>query len=259
MNPDEILEAAFQQAWTTLNVRNSDIAIAERIDLIGRNLQNRACSRLILACTLAKIHNPRVDIRKPYTQIGDADTFSGRTYDEGYITKFISEHQLPCNSTTAFLTPALRNINQVLTPTRNLVGRPREVYRAALELLSDVYTEKLSAADLMLATLRILIIVRDEKQARIDSLLAGLQVSIEDVSLSAEEIMILIQQHLATKGASRLPVLIIAALYQVASIHLGEQALALESHNAADKQTEALGDIQITLLDNHKMIVTTQV
>ncbi|MEW6200568.1 MAG: hypothetical protein AB1546_01220, partial [bacterium] len=61
-----------------------------------------------MSCMLAKIEKPEVDPRKPYTEINSPDCFSGRTYDERYLTNFISKHRLPCNSTTAFLTPALR-------------------------------------------------------------------------------------------------------------------------------------------------------
>lgn len=96
--------------------------IVQRIELIARNPQNRACVRFIMACSLAKIDKPGMDIRKPYTEIGDDDAFSGRTYDEVYITRFVNQHELPCNSTTAFLTPAFRNRNVVLTPYVNLVG-----------------------------------------------------------------------------------------------------------------------------------------
>ena len=98
--------------------------------------------RLVIACLLAKVHNPRVDVRKPYTEIGDPDSFSGRTYDERYVTEFILKHNLPCNPTTAFLTPALRNIKTTLTPDLDLVGRPRAVYSAALGLLSDVHENR---------------------------------------------------------------------------------------------------------------------
>ena len=83
-----------------------------------------------------------MDIRKPYTEIGDEDAYSGRTYDESYISQFITEHDLPCNPTTAFLTPALRNRNIVLTPDVNLVGRPPPLYQIVLELLSYVHSKR---------------------------------------------------------------------------------------------------------------------
>lgn len=43
-----------------------------------------------MSCLLAKIHKPELDVRKPYTEIGSNDAFSGRTYDEQYITPFIN-------------------------------------------------------------------------------------------------------------------------------------------------------------------------
>ncbi|WP_049802642.1 hypothetical protein [Gloeothece verrucosa] len=48
--------------------------------------------------------------------------------------------------------------------------------------------------------------------------------------------------------------LIVAAAYQAASEHLGERCLPLESHNAADQQTGALGDLEITLVNDNKVI-----
>lgn len=109
----------------------SDSAIVSRVELICRNRFNRAQARFLLACLLAKIDNPTVDIRKPYTEIGDPDSYSGRTYDENYIGPFVTQNDLPCNATTAFLTPAFRNRNIVLTPNINLVGRPANLYQAA--------------------------------------------------------------------------------------------------------------------------------
>jgi hypothetical protein len=82
MTPDAILSECFSAASdpdAALTI--SDSGISERIALICRNLQNRACVRFVMACALAVIHQPNFDIRKPYTEIGDHDSFSGRTYD----------------------------------------------------------------------------------------------------------------------------------------------------------------------------------
>ena len=72
--------------------------------------------------------------------------------------------------------------------------------------------------------------------------------------LAAEDIITLITQHLACKNSARLPVLVIAAAYKVAAERLGERILHLHSHNAADKQTGAAGDIEITLLGDNNVI-----
>lgn len=255
--PAAILDVALQKASSSIAqsiVTNP--SIAEKIDHVSRYVGNRAVVRLLLACSLAAVHRGNVDIRKPYTEIGTPDAYSGRYYDQSYITAFINKHELPCNPTTAFLTPALRNRNITLTPAVNLVGRPPKLYETALELLDDVHQGRITAEELLAETIRCLIIARNEKRQRMETLLADLKKSEDAIPLSAEEIVTLLKQHLACRGSSRLPVLIVAAAYQVAEQYIGERFLPLESHNAADEQTGALGDLEITLVDDEKVITS---
>ena len=63
------------------------------------------------------------------------------------------------------------------------------------------------------------------------------------------------EQHLGCRNSSRLPVLIVAAAYQAASNYIQQNALPLSSHNAADKQTGRLGDVEIISI-NDKNIIT---
>lgn len=255
--PDQILQGIYDRAVATL--QNSvilDITIRERVDYICRNVSNRAGARLLMSCLLGKLHNPRVDPRKPYTEIGTPDSFSGRTYDEQYLGSFIIKHRLPCNSTTAFLTPVLRNISQPLTTDRELVGRPRDLYKKTLQLLDDVATSKIEADVLFVETVRILLNVRDENLARMASLLSSLKRTEGALPLSSEAIVTLISQHLASKNSSRLPVLIVAAAYQAAGERLGERVLPLNQHNAADLQTGSLGDVEICLAGDDSIVTT---
>src|SRR5579884_2318312 len=253
--PREILNFAFRRASSgTLKSLVEDSSIVEKAEYVCRFLGNRAGVRLLLACLLAKVHHSQVDIRKPYTAIGDADAYSGRTYDEGYISAFVVEHNLPCNPTTAFLTPALRNRNITLTPDIDLVGNYPKLYQTALQLLTDVHEGTVAAEDLLALIIRWLLIIRDERTLRMETLLAGLRSSRGTISLSTEAVVTLIQQHLNCKGASRLPVLVVAATYQAASKYLGEQILPLEAHNAADEQTGSLGDVQVTLIGDDKVV-----
>lgn len=255
--PAAILDVALQKAEASIvQPIVTNPSIAEKIDYVSRYVGNRAVVRLLLACSLAAVHRGNVDIRKPYTEIGTPDAYSGRYYDESYITAFINKHELPCNPTTAFLTPALRNRNITLTPAVNLVGRPPKLYEAALELLDDVHEGRIIAEELLAQTIRCLIIARNEKRQRMETLLADLKKSEDAIPLSAEEIITLLKQHLACRGSSRLPVLIVAAAYQVAEQYIGERFLPLESHNAADEQTGALGDLEITLVDDEKVITS---
>jgi SacI restriction endonuclease len=256
-DPNDILNAAFQRANVALEQPLiADPQIQESASYIARNLKNRAAARLLMACLLAKLHRPEVDIRKPYTEIGDSDVFSGRTYDERYLTMFINKYDLPCNSTTAFLTPALRNRNTTLTKGLNLVGKPPQVYQAVLNLLDAVYQGQVGADMFLAETIRLLLIDRNERQQRIKALVTTLNTVQGAVPLSSEDIVNLIKQHMSLKGTSRLPVLVIAAVYQSAGEFLGERILPLRSHNAADLQTGALGDIEITLATEDEVVTS---
>lgn len=254
-SPPEILAAAFRRASTSLaQTLTPEQSVRVRVERIGQNESNGAIVRLILAATLAKAHKPDLDIRNPYTEIGGADSYSGRTYDEQYVTAFIFEHSLPCNPTTAFLTPALRNRNTTLLPDTNLVGRPAALYQDALQLLTDVQEATVSAADVLAETVRILLIKKNRRQEQLDALLEGLQISGEALPLSAEGIIRLVSQHLLSPHSSRLPVLVVAAAYQAASPLLGESIKPLQGHNAADSQTGAVGDVEIVLVDEARVV-----
>jgi hypothetical protein len=202
---------------------------------------------------LAKLHQPEVDPRKPYTEIGGADCFSGRRYDEQYLTPFLQANRLPCNSTTAFLTPALRNIGRSLTTDVVLLGKPPELYAQALEVLGDVAEGRESAEAVLLDSLRILVQMRDEQAERLIQLRNEIRVSRGSVALSAESIVRLIRQHLECKHSSRLPVLLITAAYQAAFDGWDESPRPLHSHNAADVQTGSLGDVEILLKNDDRV------
>ncbi|MDS3860831.1 restriction endonuclease, SacI family [Thermosynechococcaceae cyanobacterium BACA0444] len=84
----------------------------------------------------------------------------------------------------------------------------------------------------------------------------ALETTKDAIPLSSENIIKLIEQHLNLKGTSRLPVLIVVAAYNTAQKHLGETVASLHSHNAADSQTGAIGDIEITLVNDDKVITS---
>jgi len=254
ITPASILDLAYQTAIENLETPLVSANISAYVEYVSRNIKNRAGVRLLMSCLLAKVHNPAFDVRKPYTEIGTPDSFSGRRYDEAFITAFINRYNLPCNPTTAFLTPALRNKAETLTVNLNLQGTPPQLYTTVLQLLDAVHRNAVSADVLLAETVRWLIILRDEKKLRMESLLANLKTSADALPLSSESIITLIEQHLASKNSSRLPVLVVAAAYRAASGYLTRKPLPLASHNAADSQTGSLGDVEITLLDDDNVI-----
>ncbi|MCP4598632.1 restriction endonuclease, SacI family [Neptuniibacter sp.] len=254
MTPEEILDSILATATASPEQQAvADTGIRENLEYVCKCISNRAGIRLLMSCLLAKVHRRNVDPREPYTEIDSVNSFSGRTYDERYLTHFINENQLPCNVTTAFLTPALRNIDRALTTDLEIVGRPREVYTATLQLLDDVHNDRAFAGDLLTDAVRILIQLRDEKLNRMDQLIKELKEGRGAIPLSSEQIVTLIQQHLACKGASRLAVLVVAAAYKAAANRIGECSKPLLAHNAADLQTKALGDVEICLTDDENV------
>lgn len=234
-----------------------DDTIRNRVDIVTLCLKNRAGVRALLAGLFAKIIDPKVDIRKPYSNIAGEtgkDSYSGRSYDESYIQKLTAKpYNLPINATTAFLTPGFRTKNVILTTDVELEGRPAEMYKALLLLLDDIQSNTISSRKVMDEVMRLLILERDKRTQSIQNLLHDINHAVDKFPLSAEDIVNLLAQHLACKNSSRLPVLIIAAAYRAASEQLGEKILHLHGHNAADKQTGAAGDIEITLIGDNNI------
>ena len=135
-----------------------------------------------------------------------------------------------------------------------MVGRPKRMYDEALQLLDDIQAGRVSAEDVLAEMTRWMITVRDERELRMQTLQAALSSVIGETSLSVDQIITLIEQHMRLPRSSRIPVLIVAAAYKAAEEILGERALPLESHNAADKQTGSLGDLEITLVDDDNIV-----
>lgn len=228
--------------------------LREKIEFICRCNTNKAPIRFLMACLLGKIDDPKIDIRKPYTDIEGGDSYSGRAYDEQFIEPFVIEHKLPTNPTTAFLTPGYRNLNSKLVTGLQINGRPKEVYEYAIEILETVQAKKTTAENTLREIIRFLVVVKTENETRMSQLLNELKHSDDAIPLSSEQIVTLLQQHLSSKNSSRLPVLMVAAAYSSVKDQLGETIIPLQSHLAADKQTGSIGDVEITLVNDDKIV-----
>jgi DNA adenine methylase len=255
--PAVILEDSLRKAKKSIR-NNEEITTKEIQDRANYivNCSTKSGIRAILACALAKEMDPSLDIRKPYTEIGTSDSYSGRTVDEDHVEPFVMEHDLPANQTTAWLTPAFRTNSAPLTPGTDLVGTPAKLYDTVIDLLDDVYEGRISAADTLAAMFKEMLILKAKRDERLSELLEEVGESNEKVALSSEEIVDLIRQHLDSPKSSRLPVLVVAAAYRAAEENLGETVKELHSHNAPDAQTGALGDVEITLQGSNGVVTS---
>lgn len=68
---EEILQGIYDLAAATLKKSViADKEMRKRVDYVCRCMSNRAGVRLLMSCLLGKMDNPKVDPRKPYTEIG---------------------------------------------------------------------------------------------------------------------------------------------------------------------------------------------
>jgi DNA adenine methylase len=253
-NPAVVLEVAYQTAVD--NIDKSVVRRAGLIDDVGYicRCSNLSGTRFLMACLVAKLSNPAIDIRKPYTEIGGKGIYSGRHYDETYVEAFTLKYDLPVNPTTSFLTPAFRTNKAIIRPGVELIGRPKKLYETVVNLITAVHSEKIDPESLLIEIIRWLVVIKEEREHRLGSIFASLQAARGDSGLPAESIVNLVQQHLALPRASRLPVLVVASAYLAAQNFLGERCLALQGHTAADSQTGALGDVQVALKDENEIV-----
>jgi len=126
-----------------------------------------------------------------------------------------------------------------------LVGKPKEVYAALVSLLQDVEQGRLTAEGCLTEVIRQLVLMREAQRESIERLLASAQTRTGE--LSAQQITEIVGEHLRQPRSSRLPVLVIAAVYEVIAEITGKTLRELSSHTAADTRTGALGDIEIVL------------
>lgn len=91
-------------------------------------------------------------------------------------------------------------------------------------------------------------------EQRVRLYLDGLKRPPDSLPLSTEGTIALIRQHLSCKRSRRLPALISLALLAAVRDKLRERVVPLTGHNAADEQTGAVGDVQITLLGDDQVV-----
>ena len=219
--------------------------IAKKILSVCKCESNKAPIRYLMSAMIAKYDNPNIDTRQPYPKLGDK-SFAGRSIDEGIVQSFIHKYDLPCNDTTAFLTPAFRTIETAITKSTFEKCRPASVYYNMMDVLDYVEGHSKEAPNILSQIIHDLLMVKETNKIRMTQSLEELA-NEKKQELSSEEITTLLYQHLQCRGSSRLPVLMITAAYQSVQHLTKETHRPLLAHNAADKQTGAIGDIEITL------------
>jgi DNA (cytosine-5)-methyltransferase 1 len=200
----------------------------------------------VLATSLThKIYKPRQDIR--YHQESMKGGYSGRSFDTRYVTPFFQE-KFPhyAMRESAWLT---RSLEQPRPYTLNYAGhiQSKNLKTAFLELLDLIQKDKTLASRILTVLFALLIEASNKNQQTL------VHAAIPEKVL-IKRIIKALHRHIfyeyTSRGAARLPVLAIYAVYKIlvreGLPRFANKKLApLGAHTSPDSRSGALGDIEV--------------
>jgi len=220
---------------TQLNKNESDFLD----EIITYSESAKGVLTVILTSLVYKALNPSQDIRNHQDSIPGG--YSGRSFDNKYITPFLKQCKFPAMAESGWLT---RSLEQKIPYDLNYTGaiNPANLKISFLQILNNVEND----ADVKLYLNYILqgLILKRNKQV-ID--LA------KPTTLPINTILEILEQHFTAKykaeGASRLPVLAFYAIYccliKETKRFDSKTLLPIESHTSADTRSGRIGDIEV--------------
>lgn len=197
--------------------------------------RTQAYREVILGCTVARLFNKGIDIRKPYIDLGPS-AFSGRSLDEKAINPFLQEKKIPC-SRGPYLSVFRRSIQ--FTPEIGTGLRDKKGYKAFLSLIA--YLEKTDEDCELREILQYLLYRFVELREDANIPLSRLQ------RISLTQNGTLISRLLEMPSGGLLPLLLVVAMFKtiVAFFDLPWE-IAWQGINVADSPSGAGGDITIS-------------
>lgn len=252
ININELLENLYKESIAEAANRDKpsvelDRDIAKSLDAILIRPENhKAMIAVVLTSMVYKKLYPEQDVRNHQKEIPGG--YSGRTFDEKFITPFLRDHGFPAMAESGWLT---RSFEHKVPYDFNYTGsiKPASLKIKFLNILNYIQA---ASPEEEFNMLRYFIqgLIIDRESSNI--LLAKPQ------NLSIINIIELLDNHFHSKyhtsGASRLPVLAIFAIYSCLK-NEGQKRyedkvlLPLENHTSADSQSGRIGDIQLNNLD----------
>ncbi len=218
---------------------------AEACDLIFES-RTQAYREVVLGCTVARILDKDIDIRKPYVDLGP-DAFTGRTLDERVINPFLQERRVPC-SRGPYLSVFRRSIQFTAEIRTGL--RDKKGYDAFLSLITRL---RLTSDDGELKQfLRYLLFRFVALREAADIPLTRLQ------RISLPQYDVLISSLLDTPSGGLLPVVLVVAMFNTIKAYFElHWTIAWQGINVADRPSGAGGDI--TIKDGDETILAVEV
>lgn len=198
----------------------------------------------IITCLAIKVAKPELDVRIHQVQIGAPFNFRG--YSEKVVYRWLSDHDFN-GAKSGWQTRTFERPKPYTMDFDENIGKIKEAF---LTCFDEIQEQGSSAIE----GLSYLIFEQINTLKRKVEILSNIQMNDDD---DIATIVDFFNQHFthtyANKGASRLPVLAIYAVYTLiiaeTSRYSDKLLQPLQRHSAADTQTGAFGDIEIARSD----------
>lgn len=204
----------------------------------------QAYREVLLGCVLARLAQPRINVRQPYLELGD-QAFSGRTLDERVVNPFLQSAQIP-SSRGPYLSVFRRGIQFDESTRRGL--RDKVAYDAFLEVLKylESHADPQAVALLLDHLLYRFLSLREE---------ANIQIAVLP-RISLNQYDSLIPGLLSIASGGRIPVMVVTSMLKTIAAVFGlDWTIEFFGINVADAASGASGDIAIVAAGKQIMIL----
>lgn len=198
--------------------------------------QTQAYRLALLGCAVARILDPKIDIRSPSTKSGD-NAFSGRSLDEKAIMPFLRAKAIPIPSASPYLS-SLRGGAQFVAEGQPRIQRDQPAFDSVVVVVDYLRTLNHDSAKSCLRYLLRRFIAHRERST----------ITLKKISKpNLDQIRRLAEGLLTVKSGGRIPSLLATAMFQTLSeCYRLEWQVDYQGINVADKASGAVGDITIS-------------
>ena len=247
MMPNNKLIALYKQA---LQQQPHELCISgELLPYLDTIIKLSNDRKAVLAMTITLLLKKSIDIEQDITlhQQKMEKGFSARGFDSSYVTPFLKNNDFPYMiSGSGALT---RSLEQSLPYDLDYPGAisPSKLKKAFLQVINAIQVDGECPNAVLLYLLTKLIVIRDlDKNIKLT----------KPTNLSIKDMIAKIKEHFEVcKKGSRLPVLVIYAVYKVlikeVSRYKNCTLCELQPHQSADAKSKFLGDVQINTAEDN--------
>ena len=240
-NPSKFLENIINNP-KEINIKDQELK--KNLSIVSRKIESqKAVYNILIVLLVKKLIDPDQDIR--YHQKELPNGFSGRTFDQKYITPTMKKHNLPAMAESAWLT---RSLEQPHAFDKNFPGKikDRNVKKSFLEII-DNFQKNPSNCETILNYL-----INEGKKIRTQSFEQIKKIKSADklhINELVKLIDLFINQDFKISGGSKLPVIFVYTIYQIMTNEItrykGLKLKKLGFHTTSDRTSKSSGDIEL--------------